>query len=226
MQNKTINRRLIWAFVFNLTIFILEIIGLVLSVEKHGLRVFKYYTENSNYFALIVSAIFCISCVNSIKNNAKIPDWVFKLRYISTLCLTITFVIVTLVLVPMFPNSFYYMWFESSSLYQHLLCPVISIISFLLFENSIILNRKTIFFALIPTILYGVISIILNLLKLMAGPYPFFYVYDIPWFVCVFSLTAIVLGSALIAFVIYKIYNYGYKNFNYSFNLQNKKIEP
>ena len=53
-------KKLVMAFVFNFLIFVLEVVGLVLSIQRHGMNVFCYYTENSNYFAGIVSAVFCV----------------------------------------------------------------------------------------------------------------------------------------------------------------------
>lgn len=208
MKSLKNNLKLNWAFIFNLLIIIFEIIALVLSIQRHGLRVFKYYTENSNYFALIISTIFCLYTIFA-KNGIK--SWMIYLRYVSTVCLAITFVIVSLVLIPMYPASFYFMMFDGSSLFQHLLCPILSIISFLLFENQIFLKKISIFFTIIPTFIYGLVCILLNLLKLMQGPYPFFYVYDISWFVCAISIVAILLISLLIAYAFYKIYNMVFK---------------
>ncbi|MGN1222476.1 MAG: hypothetical protein ACI4TT_04510, partial [Christensenellales bacterium] len=88
---------------------------------------------------------------------------------------------------------------------------VLSIISFLLFENQMRLKKFSIIFPAIPTLLYGVICITLNILKLLEGPYPFFYVYDISWVVCTVSAVAILLATLLISFVYYKIYNMVYE---------------
>ena len=197
-----------WAFLINLLIVIFETIALVLSIKRHGIRVFKYYTEISNYFALIASAFFCVYTIFS-KNVIK--NWVIYLRYIATICLTITFVVVSLVLIPMYPASFNYLMFNGSSFFHHLACPVLSIISFLLFENRIFLKKFSIFLPIIPTFIYGSICLVLNILKLLEGPYPFFYVYDISWIVCAVSAISILLISLLISFVFYKIYNIVYK---------------
>lgn len=208
MEKTKTDNKINWAFLTNLLIVIFEIIALVLSIKRHGIRVFKYYTEISNYFALIVSAIFCIYAIFS-KNGIK--SWVVYLRYIATVCLTITFVVVSLVLIPMYPASFNFLMFNGSSFFHHLACPVLSIISFLLFENQMCLKKFSIVFPIIPTLLYGVICIVLNILKVLEGPYPFFYVYDISWVVCAVSAVAILLTTFLISFVFYKIFNMVYE---------------
>lgn len=210
MKKYLNDKKFVWAFCFNFLIVVFEILGLIFSVQKHGIRVFKYYTENSNYFTLLVSIVFCVACIFAIKNKTKIPAWIIKLRFVSTICLTITYVVVTLVLIPLYPASFIYMMFGDSNLYQHLLCPILSIISFLFFESTTIISKQFVFLALIPTLTYGIISIILNLLNIMAGPYPFFYVYDIPWFVIILSILGILLLSVVISYVLYKSFNYIY----------------
>ena len=203
-----LSKQLTIAFVFNLIIVGLEIIGLVLSVNRHGIKVFCFYTENSNYFALIVSFVFCISYLF---NKTTIKTWLIAIRFISTVCLTITLIIVLCVLVPMYPSNFVLWMFKTSNLYQHLLCPVLSIVSFLWFEPKIRLKKNIIIFALIPTIIYGCACIILNLLKIITGPYPFFYVYALPWYVTVCSLFGVLTIAILITIIIFYVHNKPFK---------------
>ena len=68
MEKAKTDNKINWALAMNLLIVVFEIIALVLSIKRHGIGVFKYYTENSNYFALIVSVIFCIYAIFS-KNS-------------------------------------------------------------------------------------------------------------------------------------------------------------
>ena len=55
---------------------------------------------------------------------------------------------------------------------------------------------------MIPTIIYAAVMIVLNLLKVLRGPYPFLYVYEQPiymsviWAVAILALTYI-LGLIL-----------------------------
>ena len=208
MENKIINnKKIILAFVTNIIIVLLEIFGLILSVKRHGLKVFHYYTENSNYLTLIISLIFCINCIYSLISKKQINTTIIILRFISTTCLTITLLVVLFILIPMFPNTAIFMLFRDSNLYQHTLCPLISIISFLFFENDFKLNKKSIFLATLPTIVYGLIFITLNLFKVVIGPYPFFYVYEIPWYSSIMWLSIILFGSIIISIVLFAIYN-------------------
>lgn len=201
------NKRTIVALIVNLLIVALEIVGVVLSVQKYGLGVFQFYTENSNYFALIVSAIFCVACIVSLARHIPIPNWVHILRYIATACLTLTFIVISFILSPLYPANFVGWLFKGSGLYQHFLCPLISIISFVFIENYLRLPKKTVWIALAPTLVYGVVCVLLNLLKLMTGPYPFFYVYLLPLYISIPSLVGMILLSLSIAFVLYKVNN-------------------
>lgn len=220
-MKKTINRtNIICALIINIAIVVLEIIGVFLSVQRHGIKVFQFYTENSNYFALIVSFIFCISCVVALIKRKHIPRWILNLRFVSTVCLTVTFVVVIAVLIPMFPDTFVFMMFQNSNLFQHFLCPVLSFISFIFFENQISLTKKSILYCLIPTLIYGVVLITLNLFKIITGPYPFFYVYVIPWYTTTLSLLGIFIGSLLITIILYYLHN---KN-NLKNNYKTEKI--
>lgn len=196
-------RKLIWALIFNFIILGLEIVGLVLSVQRHGIKVFIFYTENSNYFALVISLIFCITAIIALTKNALPPQWVHILRFIATVCLTITFIVSVFVIIPFKPSLYKYMLYQGSSLYQHILCPLLSLSSFLFFEYQKPLSKKVIFYALIPTIIYGGTCVVLNLLRVMTGPYPFFYFYQIPWYISIPSLLGVVAISTLTAFMLY-----------------------
>jgi len=58
---------------------------------------------------------------------------------------------------------------------------------------------------LIPTIIYAIISIILNILKVMDGPYLFLHVYNQPIYASVLWIIGILGGAYLIALGIKEI---------------------
>ena len=220
MKNKS-NKKLIIALALNIIIVGLEIVGVVFSVQKYGIGVFKFYTENSNYFALIVSTLFCVNAIIALRNKSMISRFAHNLRFVSTVCLTVTLLVVLLVLIPMYPNTFINMMFLNSNLYQHLLCPVLSIISFVFFENQQKLQKNSIFYAIIPTLVYGTVCIVLNLFRIITGPYPFFYVYEVPWYFSTFMSIGIFLGAILVAYIIYAVHNRGK---NQKTKLQAKRV--
>lgn len=203
----TNKRKLMLAIVVNFIIVLLEIIGAILSIKRHGVRAFQYYTEDSNYFALIISFIFVLCGIISLTTNKSLGGVIHILRFISTTCLTVTLIVVLLVLIPMFPEDSVFMLFGNSNLYQHTLCPILSVLSFVFLENEIRLSKRSIFISLIPTIVYGVICISLNICRVMEGPYPFFYVYEFPWYFSTIFLLSIFGGAILISFILYSLHN-------------------
>ena len=83
---------------------------------------------------------------------------------------------------------------EGSMLYTHTLCPLIALGTFIGFapkEFKKVDAIKAISF----TVIYGLIAIILNVMRVMKGPYPFLYVYEQPVWVTVFWIVTIISGA-------------------------------
>ena len=192
------------AVVFNLAIVVFEIVALVLSLKRRGWQVLLFFTQISNYFSLVSSIIFVTKAAASLKtNNSKPKTWVHVLRFVSTCLLMVTFLMVIFVLIPFMPQNAIFWLFGNSNLFQHTICPILSVVSFLTFENTESLSKKSLFFAILPTVLYGAVMLTLNLLKLVTGPYPFFYVYEFAWFVSVPWLGGILLFVLAINVFVY-----------------------
>lgn len=206
-MSRILKRKLVLGLIFNFIILILEIVGLFLSIQRHGIKVFTFYTENSNYFALVVSLIFCIYSIISLKKQTTLPYWVHVLRFIATVCLTITFIVSIFIIIPFKPSLYKYMIYQGSSLYQHILCPLLSFFSFLFIEQKKALSKRVVFYALVPTIIYGIVCIVLNLLKVITGPYPFFYFYQIPWYLSTLSILGVISISLATTLVLFSLHN-------------------
>lgn len=121
------------------------------------------------------------------KDVGEIPFFVSLLRYMATACLTLTFFVV-FYLASTAGDTYFeglLMFFTNGSmLFYHLLCPIISFISFTFFEGDRRLNKKkTIYLAMIPTVVYAIILIILNASNVVEGPYPFLMVNKNPVYI-------------------------------------------
>ena len=197
------NKKELFSFFANATIVFMELIGVILSLKRRGVGAFLFYTENVNYFTLLVSLWFVLEYLIKQKTSKIVNCF----RFISSVCLAVTFVMVTTILIPMFPESFMFMMFEDSNLYQHFLCPTISILSLILFENKNKLHKTNIIFALIPTLVYGIVMVTLNLLKVIAGPYPFFYLYQIRWYLSIPWLIGVLLIVVAIDLFVFWLHN-------------------
>ena len=182
------------SILLNILIVFLEIIGFVITYVINKKISIEFYTEDSNILALITSSIFVIYMLN----KKEIPRWLKLLKYATTICLSVTFIVVIFILAPMYNFNYPYLLFHNSLLYQHLLCPILSIITFIYFDNLGDFNIKDNFTSLSLTLLYAIILIILNILKLVIGPYPFLMVYEqsiiisIIWFIIIFTLAYLI----------------------------------
>ena len=181
------------AIILNSLIVVLELISCYLAFEHSGIRALVFYTVLSNIMGLISSALY----VGYAVGGGKPPLWVSTFRYTATVCLTVTFLVVMLVLLPMEakhgdPARLLY---KGANLGHHIICPILSIVSLLFFDKLHALGRKELLIAFSFTVAYATALIILNLLKKVHGPYPFLYVYEQPFFMSVMWLV-VILGSA------------------------------
>lgn len=183
------------AFILHCILFILGIIGLILSILTMGVTLFSYYTQLSNIFCMITSLLFIIESIKAeirlrefeaLRNvtaagAVELPHWLTVLRYMATSMVTVTFLIAVTVLAPMFDNilqGYLQMLFAGANFFYHVACPILSIIIFGFFEKSERLSFTATFQAIIPTILYAAVTIVLNILHVLYGPYPFLHVYE------------------------------------------------
>ena len=198
------------SLIFNLIIVILEIIGFIVTLNINHKISYEYYTEDSNILALFSSLLFVIYLIS----KKKIPRWLQLFKYMTTICLTVTFLVVILILAPMYQFNYGFLLFHNSLLYQHLLCPVLSIIVFIFFDDISILKIKDTFIGISLTILYAVVLIVLNFFELVSGPYPFLMVHNQSIFMSIFWLIIILGLTYLIAFLLRKIYILKHKKSN------------
>ena len=198
---------LILALMANATIVILELAALALSLMEHGLGNFAFYTQDSNYLAAAASLIYCIHAVKSLRGE-EIPQWVGSLRYISVSCLIVTLFVVLLVLMPMSGENALFMLYGGSMLYQHTICPVLAAVSFFALEGWAPFPKRDIVKALIPTLAYALVAVILNILRVIEDPYPFLMVYAQPWYMSVLWCVVILGIAAILALSVRSLHNF------------------
>ena len=177
--------------IINTAIVILEIIGFILVFNELGITSLEYYTEDSNLLLLISSIIFIVY----LSKNNELPSWFKSFRYIAIVSTTLTLIIVLTVLSWTTDFGLYHLLFNGSMLYHHTLCPILAILSFVFVEKYENLNT---IHGLYFTIIYAIIMISLNVLKVVEGPYPFLLVYKQPiihsiiWTVIIFAITYLI----------------------------------
>ena len=149
-----------------LIILLLELRGLSLSLSSRKWKVLVFYTQLSNLVTAVSAALLLL---------LGQPMWITVLRYLSSCMLVMTFLVTTCVLIPMGGNPKTLLW-SGNGLYHHVLCPVISTLSYILFENHP--GRSWILLPVCLTFLYGMIMLYLNGIRKVDGPYPFFRVHN------------------------------------------------
>lgn len=164
---------LILAAACNIAVIILEGIGFF--YHNDGITLSVFYTNDSNILALFAAAIWLMALCCG-KNPPPHP--IMLLKYTATVCLCLTFLTVVCFLAPL--SGYRFMLFHGAMLYQHLLCPILMSVSFLFFEEYSNIRKTDVLITTIPTVLYGAITIGMNLHGSLHGPYPFLLVREQP----------------------------------------------
>lgn len=175
-----------FVFVIHLILTVLEIIAAVYMLGTEGLSVFRYYTVDSNMLQLVVSLCFLVCFFR----KKEIPAALMVLHLISTVCLTVTFLIAAFVLMPQSTFSYYFL--NNVAPINHFLGPVLSVAALML--SDVRIPKKAFLAPSAATLLYGVIAVLLNIAGVLKGPYFFLEVYTTPlstvvmWFLIIFFL--------------------------------------
>lgn len=150
---------------FNILLFALEIIGLVLlfvlplhlgSKEPKMLDFFdavKFFTTDSNWFMLASTAIMIVCIILAhCKKIKKIPKWVSYIKLIATTCVALTCICVLfyLPLVEDGCDTEPLVMFENSNALYHLICPVVAVVDYLLFEERPDIKLPFTCFGMVP----------------------------------------------------------------------------
>ncbi len=169
---------LIFALLINLSIVIIEIVVLVKVIEKKN--ILKFYTFLSNLIALVTSIVFAGMGFITLIKNSNIPIWMKGLRFSATHSLASTLLVFAIVLMPLYKKGtltnemalFKEISEKNANLLLHYICPVLSIISFLLFERKPVLeDSQWTLYAALPSIIYWLLYLILTITHCWKEPY-------------------------------------------------------
>lgn len=192
------------ALLLNILLIGLEIYAASMTWHVPKRELIVFYTEDSNLLALAASILMTASILVRLRSGTEVPYWVRLLRFMATCCLAVTFFTVVFILTPMVGvENWRYMLLEGNSLYLHFLCPLIAMFLLVFLETEPVLNWKCIIWSLIPTFVYGVILAVLNILRIVDGPYPFLRVYEQSVLMSVFWIIIMQSGAFMIAFLLW-----------------------
>ena len=193
------------SFAMSWLIVILEVVAMVMAYNELKFSMFRYYTEDSNLLLLITTALWLFFEGRYLRDGVAIPDWARVAKYAATCTTTVTLMVVLTVLAPM-EHDYAGLLFSGSMLFVHTLCPLLALVSFLLFEGEPKLHRTDVVIALIPTVLYALVAIILNVVNVWHGPYPFLLVHEQPDWLS-FLWCATILGGAWVLAALLRVFN-------------------
>lgn len=193
---------------------VLSMIGTVGHCRLYGISMLQFYTVDSNIFLMVMCIISLLYRIRLLRGKTdEIPAWVGEYMYFSVCTVTVTFLVVIAVLTPMSvsPEAGFFpvlKWFllGGERLYHHLLCPLLAIAGAILWEEHPGPMLRCAGRALIPTIIYGVPVLALNLLKCMEGPYEFLMVYRQSPIMSIILCTAVLLIAWGVALGIHALY--------------------
>lgn len=168
MSSKT-KKLIIASLIMNLSNFVIVTVCIILNIigisddYVAGIKTFKFFTNNSNMFSAAVSVAIAICDILILIGKRKDINYIVLLfKEMTTVCVTITLLIVVCVLGPV--EGYYNFIILDKGMCLHVVCPLLTIISYLVCEYSF-RKKQNIFifslFALIPVIIYGVFYITL-----------------------------------------------------------------
>ncbi|MBQ3405015.1 MAG: hypothetical protein IJG63_06335 [Oscillospiraceae bacterium] len=191
------------AVILNCTLIILELMALGLNIDRLGTSLFLYYTQDSNLLALVAAILYSIYATASIRRGTAIPAWMPVLKFTAVCCLMMTLCVTAFILAPALgEGSIRYLLFTGTMFYQHFLCPLLALASFLFFETELRPTRSDCVWAVIPTVLYGAVLILLNVAHAANGPYFFFMIYDQPVYMSVLWCALLFFSAYIISRVV------------------------
>ena len=118
-----------------------------------ALPIYMTFTGLSNIFIGVV-CLFC-AIYRLLKKERVLPKQLFLLKIIALADITITFV-VTATYLSISLGSNWWRLYINNNIFNHLLTPLVAIISFILLEEYVEMNWKLCFVSVVPLFLYGI----------------------------------------------------------------------
>ena len=161
--------RFIIASVINVAIFGIMIYCLITLINSYlnGKNRFIYFTNISNLFVgliALINAFFLLLSV--IKNRNCVPQVFTLIKLIAISMTTLTFFTVLLVIGPV---DGYIKNYSGRNFFTHLIVPLLTLFSYLFFEEKLELKWKYSLFLLLPFGIYSIIYVI-NVVILQTWP--------------------------------------------------------
>ena len=128
------------------------------NMLNSGTGCFIYFTNDSNILAALCCLLLVPFNIKALKSGKdEIPAWALLLKFVGTVAVTLTLMVVVLFLGP---TQGYGIMFAGVCLPLHLICPLLCIVSFCFLERGLTLSKKQTWYGIIPTVIYGTVYLI------------------------------------------------------------------
>ena len=191
--------RAVLSFVSHLVILVSTVLcvaGLLGAFRLEGdavhMEIFRYYTTLSNVLGGLVAVPMAVLSLGRMRGKKpETPRPLGVVRFISASALTLTMMTVVCFLGPMFGFG---SMFRGANFWFHLINPLLSILSFILFEEGESHPRRSPFPGIVQTVLYGAVYVPM----VLTGGWPDFYGFNIGgrWYL---SLPLMLAANLLLA---------------------------
>ncbi len=176
-------KRSIISNILKLIVFVCGITGVILSIIEYsevygkGTTALLYFTIQSNiWISLWLILLLVLNILEVINKKDYIKRWMYLVKLIFTVSITLTGMVYCFVLVPSAPAG-YNAWAIDSVL-THVIVPLVSIIDFFVDGYKFDIRKKEVFLAIIPPLYYLIFTIIAFILNADFGGgynYPYFF---------------------------------------------------
>lgn len=124
------------------------------ALSGSRLSMLKFYTVDSNIIMGVVALITALEQKKIIEGKLeKLPVWCYILNLVGVVGVTLTMLVTVFYLTPLLG---FIMCFNNSNFFLHLVNPILSIVTFIGFENSKEIAFKHTFTGIVTMIIYAV----------------------------------------------------------------------
>ena len=208
MKNNT---RILISLIINVITFIFLITGTIIAfVYGDGVlaaafpEIFKYFTFQSNVYMGIVAFIYAYYQYLILKGKKEnIPHVLNVFYHVGVTAVALTFMVVILFLAPGYGFDKMYNY---ANLFFHALLPIFAMANYMFFNRECRIRLIDTLFAMIPSILYGIVYFIIVASLNAYGDIKYdFYMFgkDGPWIGALNFLAVIAIAYAMGLFVFF-----------------------
>ena len=159
MQEK---RKFLALVILEFMTFTLMVVGITFSIvdvrfmgdypRLSGLPIYMTFTGLSNIFI----GCICLACgiYRIVKKEKILPKLLFVIKIIALADISITFITTAAYLAPSLGASWWRLYINNN-IFNHFLTPLVAIVTFIILEDYVEINKNYCYLAIVPILLYG-----------------------------------------------------------------------